>query len=292
VYNHSLFEKSSEIYAILNDLDSGVFLIGSQYKEHKNLAMTLEDFENLRSKKRKSNFLSLNRRMRSYRRAVLCVLQYNNLLDDNLVSFNFNLDPARYDIDSVVNNVKFRMYSKSFKELKKIRIKTVDYPIAMEGKDGICHGYGFENCKPYMESYCSIVTETRFEAPTGYVSEKAWKPVAYFQPFILVGSPGSLAYMREFGFKTFSPFIDESYDNFKNPKRRFNIIEKEIIRIGKMTKNEIHNWYWCMDDILVHNYKLFMEYAQNHTDRSFMSEFFDSIEAGRTETFIPEFRRK
>ena len=33
-----------------------------------------------------------------------------------------------------------------------------------------------------------------------------------------------------------------------------------------MTKEELHKWYWDMEDILVHNYKLFMEYGKNNRD--------------------------
>ena len=292
VYNHSLFEKAHEIFCILNGMDSGVFSIGAQYSAHKNSAMTLSDFKELKLKERKSNFLCLNRRMRSYRQAVLCVLQYNNLLEDNLVSFTFKLDPSFYELHKIVTKEKYMMYRPSFQELKDMKSKIVDYPLSMDGRDGLNHGYGFENCKPYMDSYCSIVTETRFETPTGYVSEKCWKPIAYFQPFILVGSAGSLKYMREFGFKTFHPFIDESYDNYKNPKRRFGLIEKEIVRIGKMTKEEIHEWYWSMEDILIHNYKLFMEYAKEHNNKSFITELFDSVELNQMGILIPNFRNK
>ena len=27
---------------------------------------------------------------------------------------------------------------------------------------------------------------------------------------------------------------------------------------------EIHDWYWSMEDILTHNFKLFNEYGKNH----------------------------
>ena len=98
--------------------------------------------------------------------------------------------------------------------------------------------------------------------------------------------------MREFGFKTFHPFIDESYDNHKNPKKRFSLIENEIIRIGKMTKKEIHEWYWSMEDILVHNHKLFLEYAKEHNNRSFITELFDSVDSNELGILIPNFRKE
>ena len=161
----------------------------------------------------------------------------------------------------------------------------------MEAKDGIHHGYGWENCKPYMDSYFSVVTETDFTNPTGYVSEKLWKPISFFQPFILVGNPGSLKFIKEFGFKTFSPLIDESYDEETNAMHRFAMIESEMVRLGKMSKEDIHTWYWYMEDIYTHNYNLFMDYAKNYNN--FNKEFLSVLkDTDKSFTFIPEFRRK
>ena len=39
--------------------------------------------------------------------------------------------------------------------------------------------------------------------------------------------------------------------------------EKEIIKFSKMSKQEVHDWYWSMEDILIHNFNLFMEYGKN-----------------------------
>lgn len=41
-----------------------------------------------------------------------------------------------------------------------------------------------------------------------------------YHPFIVYGSPFTLKSLRELGFKTFSPFIDESYDETISPFRR------------------------------------------------------------------------
>jgi dTDP-D-glucose 4,6-dehydratase len=96
-----------------------------------------------------------------------------------------------------------------------MKYQYVDYPIALEAKDGVNHGYGWENKRPYLDSYLNITTETDFINPTGYASEKIWKPFGFFQPVLLVGSQGTLEFIRSFGFKTFDGFIDESYDNQK-----------------------------------------------------------------------------
>ena len=71
--------------------------------------------------------------------------------------------------------------------------------------NGLLNGYGWENCKPYMDSYFSVVI-TDFFNPTSYVNEKLWKPISFFNHLFLVGN-SSLKFIKEFGFKTFSPLI-------------------------------------------------------------------------------------
>ena len=57
------------------------------------------------------------------------------------------------------------------------------------------------------------------------------------------------------GFKTFEPFIDESYDLEINPKERMRKIEIEIEKLKNKSIEEIHGWYYSIKDILLHNQK-------------------------------------
>ena len=59
--------------------------------------------------------------------------------------------------------------------------------------------------------------------------------------------------LQDLGFKTFHPVIDESYDNEEDPQVRMAMIAKEIERFSKMSLEEIHQLYYLMRDILVHN---------------------------------------
>ena len=267
VYCHSLFEKAGENYSVDQNDWHGVLDISREYEKHTSSVMKLDEFYSTKDELRNSNFLCLNRRMRPHRLSTLCILSENNLIENNDVSFTFKLDPVSFYIEEFfINNHRKRQLKPEFDKLREMKTKIVDYPIAMEARDGINHGYGWENHKPYLNNYFSIVTETLYFQGGGYCSEKIWKPFAYFHPIILVGSPGSLKYVREFGFKTFHPFIDETYDECLDGRERFSLIEKEIVKINSMTKEELHKWYWEMEDILVHNYKLFMEYGKNNRD--------------------------
>ena len=267
IFCHSLVEKSFEINKLLEGEE--IYHLADDYGKHEGSALSLDEFYKSKDKLRDNTILSMNRRLREHRLATLCVLSKNNLIENNGVSFQFTIDKNYpYNVNGFFRDMeRYNEYKVEYEKLRKMEYQYVDYPLALEAKDGMNHGYGWENKLPYINSYINITTETDFVNPTGYASEKVWKPIAYLQPFILVGSPHTLKFIRSFGFKTFNGFIDESYDRVEEIDKRFALIEKEIEKISKMSKQEIHDWYWSMEDILVHNHKLFLDIGEHKADQ-------------------------
>jgi hypothetical protein len=62
------------------------------------------------------------------------------------------------------------------------------------------------------ESLLYLVTETVATGSRHHLTEKTFKPIAMGMPFVLVGTKGSLEYLRSYGFRTFEGIWDESYD--------------------------------------------------------------------------------
>jgi hypothetical protein len=99
-----------------------------------------------------------------------------------------------------------------------------------------------------------LTTETGFvrnESP--FFSEKTWRPILNLQPFIYLGNCGALNKLQQMGFKTFHPYIDETYDTEQDIKKRFALIKQEILKIANMPMNELHDWYYSMISILMYN---------------------------------------
>jgi hypothetical protein len=109
----------------------------------------------------------------------------------------------------------------------------------------------------YKNSWVSLVVESsyfEYEHST-FISEKTFKPIACMQPFIIVGSKNTLKYLRKLGYKSFAPFIDESYDDLEDGDR-FIAIMNSIKKIQAIEDKAA--WYESMRDILEHNHKLFL----------------------------------
>lgn len=69
----------------------------------------------------------------------------------------------------------------------------------------------------YDSTAMSLVMESLASSDENliFVTEKSFKPMAFFHPFVICGPKGSLAYLRSLGFVTFDNMFDESYDRIQ-----------------------------------------------------------------------------
>ena len=108
-----------------------------------------------------------------------------------------------------------------------------------------------------LDSWVSVVSEALLAdgETTVFLSEKTFKPIAAMHPFIILGNRGSLSKLRELGYKTFDGFIDETYDTLPTVER-MNAIIQSLKKI-QIIEDKL-SWYKSMQDILEHNYRIFV----------------------------------
>jgi hypothetical protein len=78
--------------------------------------------------------------------------------------------------------------------------------------------------EPYLDTYFSLVTETVFDYPYSFRTEKIWKPIAMGHPFLVVANAGYYRDLHRLGFKTFGHVIDESFDLIDDNQARLDRI--------------------------------------------------------------------
>lgn len=109
----------------------------------------------------------------------------------------------------------------------------------------------------YDSTYFSVVVETSMQAPT-FVTEKTYKPLAYYHPFIVAGTPGTLAHVRDQGFETFSHLIDESYDfEQDNTQRLMQVCDIVFDLTKQLEKNSMLFQDTLTQQKLQHNHNTF-----------------------------------
>lgn len=107
-----------------------------------------------------------------------------------------------------------------------------------------------------------VVTETLFEGSgisRCYFTEKTYKPMSLFMPFLLVAQPYSLHNLRSEGFRTFNKYWDESYDLERHSIRRIRKIMETIGFLAARSETELRDMYTDMRPVLEHNYRRLMQ---------------------------------
>ena len=104
------------------------------------------------------------------------------------------------------------------------------------------------------ESLLYLVTETVATGRRHHLTEKTFKPIALGMPFVIVGTQGSLQYLRSYGFKTFSDLWDESYDDEPDDSQR---IEKIAQVLKQLEHSDRQSIFESAHEIIQHNWNHF-----------------------------------
>lgn len=190
-------------------------------------------------------------------------------------SYRLNLIARIADLDGYISlnqantqqQIKQELFSKdSFlsKESRKLILKNLFYSdlskfvIDTEDHHGaLSAGGAFEDLLTMSQGLFHVVTETIFYDQKLHLTEKIFKPIVARRPFILVAAPGNLEYLKSYGFKTFSKWIDESYDNEADSDKRIEKIANEIRRLCALPKDQLEEMYQDMQETIDYNFNWF-----------------------------------
>lgn len=194
-----------------------------------------------------NTFLCPNNIIGGERRHRIEMLQQfvdRGLLDKNLISFpdvcpyegqSLQLLCAKYDLD-----------------FPKVRL-----PLMIDNGSGYAaQSHRIDLWDQANNSLIHVVTETVYRGNKNHLTEKTFKPIVMQQPFIVQSCKGSLEYLRRYGFRTFSDFWDESYDEADDAVRTYEI-GKVLQDINSMSQKEKAQLQTAVNSTVEHNYQWF-----------------------------------
>jgi hypothetical protein len=247
-----------------------IFAAADWYRGHQYNPLIVAP-ENRQLEKTYISFNRLTSGERIYRTLLVNELLLNNLLEHGYVSYskvcpdggdfadnlrkgieNFNLDD-RF-VEMAIQNINL---------LPELRI---DFPEQTIPNQSML----LSPMDQLMKSFIFLVTETCFWQTKTHLTEKIFKPIVLRMPFILAGCANNLAYLRSYGFKTFSDFWDESYDSETDPVKRIEAIAKILKTISSLSQDQQKQMLMDMRPVLNHNYNLF-------NDPNFVQSEWDSL---------------
>lgn len=199
-------------------------------------------------------FNILQKRPRAYRQWFFKYIQDAGLIDGNIVTMN------KFDFESTYFEGK-KMTREEWEKLDALlpmfpKENPPEYnQDSFTSSDGANYVLSL-NDLTILDSWCTVVSEASYGDSEGacFISEKTFKPIACQQPFIVFGSKHVLKNLKEMGYKTFHPYINETYDELPTWER-MEAITRELVRLNAMSHEERLEWFKNLEPILKHNFE-------------------------------------
>jgi hypothetical protein len=238
--------------------------------------------KNIDYTKIEKTFLCLNRVHRWHRINLFLLWNANGLMQDSYYTMNdkSNLPKdGNYD-DTIWKNVvdnklveKLKLSKEYIDEIHKTLPLKIDEFVEASEMAGL-----YSEVDPYYQtSLISVVTETNFENNDIFNTEKIFKPMVHRHPFILVGPYKTLDHLKNMGYKTFSNFWDESYDDIEDPTERLLKIVELCKDIQSWDNTKKKHFFYKSMIITNHNYDLISSQYPDNMRKSFWHRLRDYV---------------
>lgn len=218
------------------------------------------------------HFLKINRTNRDERDIFMLFLNFEKLFDKCLVSFpelhkstNYQSQFYKYTQQENINDLKSKL------------------PFDIDKTDEMNHGPAgvglgkFDADLPfdpihYRNTFISIVMGAfPFDTSGYHLHSSTFNPMYCGHPIIQFAPYKTLEVMKQYGFKTFDKWWDESYDDEPNGVKRLQMVMDLVLKISQYEEKDLLHMYNDMKETLQHNIDIIENYdvKTNLYDRIF-----------------------
>jgi len=214
---------------------------------------------NVQTQHKPYDFLFLSGRLRPHRKYLIDAMREQGLLDRALWT-------------NLGDHVEMTWTSALKTQLDEpVRLLPPEYEIAraVPNMDNIPGGFvkhhlfgntwgdAIVNPQAYVDTCFSVVTETIFDYPYTFRTEKIWKPMIMCHPFVVAANTGYYRDLHSAGFQTFGHLIDETFDMIDDPTDRANRI---VDVVADICYNGAASFLKSAEDICKYNYQHLREH--------------------------------
>ena len=257
------------------------------YKENLQAQQHTDDIFDQKSKPYK--FLFLNGRARPHRKYLWERMRMSGLLDRSIwTMLDGRMAGSRLlrvrgadGRDLMDTNTPIRHLDPEYEvdRYRDNRAADLDYPHQFVKNDIFKDEWGeiYLNPRPYVDTYFSVVTETVLEYPYSFRTEKIAKVLAMGHPWICATSCGFYRDLRNLGFKTFHPVIDESFDQIDDTQARMDRVYEVI---DDLCQQDLSGFLDACRDICKYNQQHLAEIVPK-IKADFPQQFFEFVNRER-----------
>jgi hypothetical protein len=208
------------------------------------------------------SFLFTNRKIRPHRRYLILELQKRSLLDHALWSCLEGHNTQGHPDHT-------RIYADGISMPVKKLDAGYDPDVAPDWIDGVIYP------RQYQHTWFTLVSETAFEYPYSFRTEKIWKPILAGHPFLVCANTGFYRDLRNLGFRTFDRLIDESFDSIIHGKDR---LARLIDTVAWLCRQDLAEFWRASREVCLYNHQRALE-LHNSLDRDFTTRLLEFMNA-------------
>lgn len=254
------FQENYNTFLSKNNIESFLHPISIDYFAGDYLDK-VDIFAEHHNKNKNYDYLFYNGKLRPHRLYTVSELSARNILDKGLVSLTSSTHSGEsFTLEQCIETLKtVNAYSQNLQTfVDKFEPMILDLDPSDFSQDNINH----TTISHYEQTYFSVIGEAN--VTTRFVTEKIYKPIYNFHPFIIIGAPRILEYLKSKGYLTFEEMFDESYDLESNPVKRINMVISEI---EKFTNRNTYEKQLLLEKIkykLIHNREHYIKITKNN----------------------------
>jgi hypothetical protein len=212
-------------------------------------------------KPRPYKFLFTNRKVRPHRRYLIHRLHQEQLLNDSLW--------CNHDSHSTWGHPDFNV------NYTNANIPTQQLPLGYDPDQHPNWIDGVIVAQQFLDTWFTLVSETVFESPTSFRTEKFYKPVLAGHPFLICANSGFYRDLHNLGFRSFGHLIDESFDVIINGKDR---MDRLISTVKWLCQQDLVEFWNTAREVCLYNqhHALELHNSQHHSFTQQLKEFMNA----------------
>jgi hypothetical protein len=212
-------------------------------------------------KSRPYKFLFTNRKVRPHRRYLIHRLDQEQLLNDSLW--------CNHDSHSTWGHPDFNVNYTN----KNIPVQHLPLGYDIDNHADWVDGIIIK--QQFLDAWFTLVSETVFESPASFRTEKFYKPVLAGHPFLICANSGFYRDLHNLGFRSFGHLIDESFDVIINGKDR---IDRLISTVKWLCQQDLAEFWNTAREVCLYNqhHALELHNSQHHSFTQQLKEFMNA----------------
>lgn len=198
-------------------------------------------------------YLCLNNKFKDFRAIVLGHLVRSGLMDSGVVSFREAAGHEPLDRQKVLEKgrQRFPRFAAEFDAFEGIFDRL---PLVLDTASHFRQLVFGPTPDLFSSASFMFVTESEMSMRNVLrLTEKTIKPFSAGQLALVAGNAGTLGLVRELGFATFAPLVDEAYDRIAHPEARLQAVLGEFTRLATMPRPWLERLIADLHPVLEHN---------------------------------------